>query len=238
MSEKLLEPQIFTLLLIVAIPVGLLIVGLGIGLGYGLRDRVSGVSLSRSGGLQIRTNDVVMWSKLKNAVDQIDSSTRKSIRKATTGMMILAPDEYEMSAEVMLVNSAANSPLVYAAYENHHTRELATDGIDAYITDKANDITEAVRVWKKHFPKLTDKACLDHACRWIKKILIPNLRRACHAKLVCYESMYDRDDVGKFVKMEIVRCVKKNQGYVKRIDELFARPDIANQSNIIYPEVP
>jgi hypothetical protein len=235
MTETLLEPQIFTLLLVVSIPLGLLVVGLGIGLGYGLRDRVSGVSLSRAGGLQIRTNDVVMWSKLKNAVEQIDASTRKTIRKATTGLMILSPDKYTMSAEVMLVNRAANSPLVYAAYENHHTRELAADGIDAYIADKANDITEAVRIWKKHFPELTDEACYDHACLWIQKILIPNLRRACHAKLAYYESMDDREDVGKIVKMEILRCVKKNMGYVKRIDELAARPDIKNFSSIINP---
>jgi hypothetical protein len=236
--EKLLEPQIITLCLTVAIPLGLLMVGLGIGLGYGLRDRVSGVSLSRSGGLQIRTNDVVMWSKLKNKVEQIDTSTRKSIRKATTGMMIIAPDKYEMSAEVMLVNRAANSPLVYAAYENHHTRELAADGIDAYITDKANDIEEAVRIWKKHFPELTDEACHDHACLWIRKILIPNLRRACHAKLTYYESMYDRDDVGKIVKMEITRCIKKNREYVKRIDELATRSGIKHLSTIIFNPTP
>ena len=237
MTEKLLEPQIFTLILIVAIPLGLLIVGLGIGLGYGLRGRVSGVSLSRSGGLQICTNDVVMWNKLKNKVERIDASIRKLIRKATTGLMILDPGKNEMTAEVMLVNCAANSSLVYAAYENHHTRELAADGIDAYISDKANDITEVVRIWKKHFPELTDEACHDHACHWIKKVLIPNLRRACHAKLVHYESMYDRDDVGKVVKMEILRCVKKNKGYVQRIDELAARLDIKDQSTIFYQEI-
>jgi hypothetical protein len=152
--------------------------------------------------------------------------------------MILCPDKYEMSAEVMLVNRVANSPLVYAAYENHHTRELAaTDGIDAYISDKANDIEEAVRIWKKHFPELTDEACHDHACLWIRKILIPNLRRACNAKLVYYKSMYDRDDVGKIVKMEIARCIKKNKGYIKRINELAARPDIEHLSTIIFNPV-
>jgi len=120
----------------------------------------------------------------------------------------------------------------------HYTRELAADGIDAYIADKANDITEAVRIWKKHFSELTDDACYDHACLWIKKILIPNLRRACHAKLAYYESMYDRDDVGKIVKMEIARCVKKNKGYVKRIAKLAACPDIKDQSAIIFNPIP
>jgi hypothetical protein len=74
--------------------------------------------------VEIHTNDVSVWSKIVDKIERIDASTCKSIRKATTGLMIIDPDPYNLSAEAMLVIREANQPLVYAAYENHHTRAL------------------------------------------------------------------------------------------------------------------
>ena len=169
------ETKLIVLLLAV-IALGLLCV-----LAYFLRDRITGVTISRT-GLQMHTNDVSVWSKIVDKIERIDASTCKSIRKATTRLMIIDPEKYGMSAEVMLMIREANMPLVYAAYENHHTREIAADGGEMYLADKAHDISEAVQMGRKHFPELTDEVAADHARRWVKKILAPNLRKACLEK--------------------------------------------------------
>ena len=187
-----------------------------------LRHKITFVSWTRADGLQIRTNDVVMWSKLKNKTDQIDTDTKKSNRKGTTAMMILDPDKYDMSAESMLVIRDVNQPLVYASYENHHTRELLADGVDAYINDKLSDVLEVTRFWQKHFPELTDRKAEGYTSLWVKKILIPNLRRSCNAKIAFYKTMAKRDDVGKTLKDEIKRCIAKNEEYLDCIKELDA----------------
>ena len=146
-----------------------------------LRDKISGVLVSHT-GVEIRTNDVPVWSKIEDKIERIDSNTCKSIRKATACLMIIDPEKHEMSAEAMLAIREANQPLIYAAYENHHTRELDADA-DVYLSDKAQDISAAVRIWKKHFPELTDDMSDAFACHWLKKILLPNLRRACVEKV-------------------------------------------------------
>jgi hypothetical protein len=228
--KELLEPHVIISL---AVIVGSLSV-VAIVLIIVLRDKISAVSLSRK-GLQIQTNDVVTLVKSFRKADQIDISTRKSIRKATMGLMILDPEKYGMTAEVMLVNREANLSLIYSAYENHHTRELSSEGADVYIANKANDISETIRVLKKYFPKLTDEMAHNHACLWIKKILIPNVRKACYEKLEYYKAMCERDNVIKILKDELARCIRKNERYIAEIDELAARPDIKDRTSIVQP---
>jgi hypothetical protein len=48
---------------------------------------------------------------------------------------------------ILLLNEKANQPLIHAAYENHHTRELdgkdeeaAIQAVNAYIEDKAEQV--------------------------------------------------------------------------------------------------
>jgi hypothetical protein len=187
-----------------------------------LRDRISGIFLSRT-GLQIHTTDVMGWCKTIIKIDYIDTTTRKSIRKATMRLMILDPEKYGTTVEVMLVNREANLSLIYAAYENHHTRELSAEGADVYMASKANDISEAVWVWKRQFPELTDELSEKYACHWIRKILIPNIRKACYDKLAYYESVHERKNINKILKDEIARCINKNLKYIADIDALAAR---------------
>jgi hypothetical protein len=198
-----------------------------------LRDKISGVFVSRS-GVEIRTNDVPVWNKIEDKIERIDSNTCKSIRKATTGLMILDPEKYEMSTEAMLINEKANQPLIYAAYENHHTRELDSDA-DAYLADKAQDISLAVRIGKKYFPELTEEKSNAFACYWFKKVLLPNLRRACTEKVAYYISQIERSDVSNTIKNMLIVRRKKNEKYIQCIDEIATRLDIAEKSSIFYP---
>ena len=198
-----------------------------------LRDKISGVFVSRA-GVEIRTSDIPDWSKIAAATDLIDENNCKSIRKATARLMILDPKEHGTTAETMLAIREANLPLIYAAFENHHTRELKTDA-DAYLDDKAQDIAEAVRIFRTHFPELSDATSNAFACHWLKKILLPNLRRACGEKIAYYTSQLRRSDISKTVKEMLTECHIKNLDYIECIDQLAMRPDIGEKSSIFAP---
>ena len=197
-----------------------------------LRDKISNVHVSRA-GFEIHTNDLPVWNKVVDQIERIDSNTCKSIRKATAGLMILDPEKYGMSADAMLAIREANQPLIYAAYENHHTRELDSDA-DAYLADKANDISVAVRMLKTHFPELSEEKSDAFASYWFKKVLLPNLRRACAEKVAYYISQIGRHDVSSTVKEILTGCRDKNKRYIQCIDQQTARSDIAAKSSIFY----
>jgi len=224
--RELLEPHIIISFAVIAASIS----AVGITLIIVLRDKISGVHVSRA-GLEIRTNDVPAWSKIVDKIERIDADTAKSIRKATARLMVIDPEKYGMSPESMLVIREANQPLIYAAYENHHTRELKANA-DVYLADKAHDVLDAVRIWRKHFPGLTDEKCDAFACHWLKKILLPNLRRACDIKVIYYNSQLKRSNISKTVKEILIGCRDKNLDYIQIIDQLATRPDIGEKSSI------
>jgi len=221
-------------ILLTCIFTGCFAVSFGYGLAVGLRNRVSEMSLSRS-GVQIHTNDVQVWSSIGDRIRDIDMTTCKSIRKGTERLMILNPDQYGVSAEVMLVNRDATQPLTSAAYENHHTRELADGGSDVYIAHKAHDIFIEVRIWQKQFPVLTEERANGFACLWVKKILVPNLRKACVEKVAFYKEQIARKDVSNTIKESLTQCWEKNERYIQCIDKLSELSDIQNKSSIFNP---
>ena len=222
------------IILMVCTFTGCFAMSFGYGLAIGLRNRISEMSLSRS-GVQIHTNDVQVWSSIGDRIRDIDLNTCKSIRKGTERLMILNPEKHGVSAEVMLVNRDATQPLISAAYENHHTRELTDGSSDVYIAHKAHDIFVAVRIWKKLFPELTDELAYCFACHWIKKVLVPNLRSACVEKVEFYKQQIARKDISKTITDILTQCLEKNERYIRRIDELSELSDINNKSTIFNP---
>ena len=164
-------------------------------------------------------------------IERIDANTGKTVRKATARLAIIDPKKCSMSPEAMLVIRDANQPLIYAAYENYHTREIKSDA-DAYLADKAEDISEAVQSLRQHFSELTDERCDAFACHWLKKILIPTLRRACGMKVAYYASQIERNDISKTVKEILIGCRDKNLNYIQCIDQLAMRQDIGEKSSI------
>ena len=230
--KEFLEPHVIISIAVIVSSVSMVAITLIIV----LRDKISGVHVSRT-GVEIRTNDVPAWSKIVDRIEQIDSSTCKTIRKATARLMILDPARYGTSPESMLVIREANQPLIYAAYENHHTRELESNA-EMYLTDKAQDIAEAVQVWKKQFPELTSETCEAFACHWLKKILLPNLRKACGEKIAYYNSQLEQHNVSCTVQTILTGCWHKNQNYIKSIDRLAMCPEIAGKSSIFLRQQP
>ena len=198
-----------------------------------LRDKISGIHVSRS-GVEIRTNDTMVWSKIVDKIERIDANVSNSIRKATTRLMILDPEKHGMSAEVMLAIEKANLPLIYAAYENHHARKLEANA-DVYLLDKSYDIFEAVQIWQKHFPELTSERTKAFAYHWLKTILLPALRQACVEKVTFYTTQIERRGVSNSVKEMLSECRDKNLRYIKCIDELEACPNVGEKSAIFAP---
>jgi hypothetical protein len=139
-----------------------------------------------------------------------------------------------MTADVMLVIREANMPLIYAAYENHHTREIIVDGGAVYQADKVHDIAESVKVWQKHFPELTDEVIRNHVQRWITKILVPILRKACLEKMEYYDWQLENNSISTNLKEIIAGCLKKNRKYVECFDKLTA--DVIGNTSILYKE--
>jgi len=196
-----------------------------------LRDKISGVHVSRS-GVEVRTNDIPVWSQVVDKIEQIDSDTRKTVRKGTTRLTILDVDSLETSADAMVVNRDAVFQLICATYDNHHTREIAVDGGNIYLTCKTHDVFTAVRMGRKLFPELTYKCAETFVDHWFKKILLPALLRACREKIAYYTSMIEGDEVSKSIKLILERCRQKNLDYIKLFDKLSRRSDLDEKSSI------
>jgi hypothetical protein len=211
---------------------GALLVGMLI---YVLRDRITGITISRT-GLQMHLNDVVVWRQIEDTIDQIDSSTCRSVRKATTGLMIIDPGKYSMPAEVMLGIWEANMPLIWAGYENHCTRLIFADGGEMYIAEKNYDIQEVARRWQKRFPELTDEVIANHVRRWVKKVLVPNLRKACLEKVTYYKQQIAQHNISKTIKEDLTRCLHKNVNYIECFDKLISGLGSDGRTNILYKE--
>jgi len=192
---------------------------------------VSFIEFTRTGA-RIQMNNIPVTFEIIGREKRIDSSASKSMRKLTTGLTILDPEEYGMCAEIMLVNREAKLPLLYAVYENHHTEELAPkDGIESYIADKVHDVSAALRICRQKYPQLTCDLIEGYVYRWIKKVVVPNLRRACFDRIAYYQQLLDRNDVSQPLKEMIAARQAEHRDYIGRIEELSARSGVRIQES-------
>ena len=220
--------------------VGLGVLGAVIGAGAtilsGLNNRITYLQAGRN-GVTVYTNSDTVNLEISGTLKDIDAETSEFIRKGTTaGKMLLDPVKYGITAETMLVNYKAMLLLVYAAYENHHTRNLVENGTDLYITEKTNDIVESIQIWQDKFPVLQYEFVEGYVCHWIKKILIPNVMPACNKKIIFYKKLLARTNVSETLKTEIKAWLAKNEDYVAALKELLKCSLIQKKSSIFYKE--
>ena len=173
-----------------------------------------------------------MWSGIVGELHDKDLETSKSIRKGTTGLKILDLETYGISAETLIVNRKAIEPLICAAYENHHTREITNDNGHVYLANKANEIFESIKVYQKQFPVLTEKMADSFANYWVQCVLISNLRKSCNDKIELYKKYISRKDVGKTIKDILYGLLKKNEDYIVIINDLSNLSDIKAKTGI------
>jgi len=206
--------------------------GFGTALVLGLRHKVTDIFLSRA-GLRIHTNSDDVAFEVGGKNERIDSTTRKSIRKGTDRLSLLDHNQYGTNVEIMFINLVARQPLQNAAHENHHTRDLDSNGVEGYIAEKTSEILESICIWKEKFSVLTNELVEGYVCLWIKNALIPPLRKACLEKIDFYKSLLARNNVSESVKEKIKTWLSKNERYVQHIEELAECSAIKNKSNII-----
>jgi len=196
-----------------------------------LRDKITGILVSRA-GVEVRTNDVAVWCGFTDEIKHIDSTTQNSIARATTGLEIIAPESYDMSDSALLMNYAANQPLLCATYANDHTRKIAADGGHAYLADKTNDVAKALKPHKNKFPGLDHDRAEAHVCQWFKKIVIPHVRRACLEKIEMYKKLMNDSKVNRSLKEIFADRLQRNIQYINRINALDGREDIERKSAV------
>jgi hypothetical protein len=209
----------------------------------GLRNKITDLVLSRS-GLHVHTNSGKVVFDVMSKCEQYDSEARKNIRKATTRLALLPQGDCKTISgnSILLLNEKANQPLIHAAYENHHTRELdgkdeaaAVSAVNAYIEDKAEDIRELIQPMREQFPALTDEDINEHVRRWTVKAVMPNTRKACQDKLAYYHKLYKSSDVIDSLKTEVKEWIDKNERYLEnfeRLPELFGLDESCKSSII------
>ena len=119
---------------------------------------------------------------------------------------------------------------------NESSQVSVTDS-DVYIAHKTHEVFGAVRMWQKQFSELSEERAHCFACLWVKKVLIPHLRRACVEKVEFYKQQIARKDISKTITDILLQCLEKNERYIRRIDELSEHSDIKNKSSIFTPTV-
>jgi hypothetical protein len=227
---ELLHQYFIPILVVSGMLIGVLILALVLV----LRHKITDVQVSRE-GFHLYTNSGGVVFEVMSNCESYDSAARKAIRKATSRLTLLPPEKYGLSAEVMLINEKANQPLIDAAYENHHTRELDAEGSEGYLADKVQDIAENIRDWRKQFPDLTDDMIDSYVRRWAVKIVAPHTRKACREKLAFYHKLYENDDIVESLKKQVKEWIIKNERYVVNFDQLPERLGISSKSCLIPP---
>jgi hypothetical protein len=132
--------------------------GLGTAWLFGLNGKISDIVVSRS-GFRLHTNSGMVVYEVMGKIEQIDSDTKKAMRQSTEMLTILPPEKYGTSTDVMMINMQANMPLFYAAYENHHTRDIQTRGADRYCIEKVYEILSTIRFYVPKYPDLRQSLC-------------------------------------------------------------------------------
>ena len=202
---------------------------------YCLQERISRISVSRN-SFELHTNDtndLLVWSGIVGELHDKDLETSKSIRKGTTGLKILDLEKYGVSAETLIVNRKAIEPLICAAYENHHTREITNDNGHVYLENKSNEIFDSIKVYQNQFPGvLTEERADSFANYWVQCVLVANLRKACNDKIELYKKYIARKDVSKTIKDILSGLLKKNEYYIVLINDLANISDIKAKTGI------
>jgi hypothetical protein len=145
---------------------------------------------------------------------------------------IIDPESHGMSDSALLMNYAANQPLLCATYANDHTRKIAADGGHAYLADKTNDVAKALKPHKNKFPGLDHDRAEAFVFQWFKRIVIPHVRKACLEKIELYKKLMDDCKVNRSLKEIFADRLQRNIRYIDRINTLDGREDIERKSSI------
>jgi hypothetical protein len=196
-----------------------------------LRHSLTELTVTR-GSIKLLANNNTIQFEVGGTLEHIDADTRKKIRKETTQLELLDTEKYGTNATVEMINLISLQPLIHAASENHHCRELTAEGALGYIKEKTDEVWSKIQHYPDDTLNINYKNVHAFVCYWIKNIVIPRVRESVSKKLEYYESLLLRDDIGNIVKKHINLWIAKNNKYQENIDELSFHTDINEQSTI------
>lgn len=231
MKELLMIPGMMMFLTTCAVTLGVVAIAFFVI----FRDKITSVLVSRT-SIEVRTNDVAVWCGFTDEIKIIDSTTQNSIARATTDLEIIDPESYNMSDSALLINYAANQPLLCATYANDYTRKISADKGNAYLADKTNDVAKALKPFKNKFSCLDYDRFEAHVCQWFKKIVIPQVLKACLEKIEMYKRLIEDKKINRSLKEIFEDRLQRNIKYVERINAFDGREDIEKKSSIFKKE--
>ena len=161
-------------------------------------------------------------------IDKIDRQAKYTLRNATLSLPIDGINDVKQSEFVRL---RMLLPLLFATYENHHTRELSERSISEYIENKINQIMNCIGPTRNLDKRVVESLVI----KWTRK-MAGAVASACREKMQIYKKYMVGADVE--TKAVLQNLIDKNELYIIRADELNTYSAIENEammSGVIHP---
>jgi len=185
-----------------------------------LRGRITGVSISRSGGFQLMTGDADLILDLHSQLDPIDQCCQNQIAEHSD-MLELIPVTRNSTIHTVFINQLANETLRLSAYANHHTRELELD-YHSFCERKLSRIQAKLNrhLWLLKGDKPTNEKIIQFLERWLSHVVLPPVMEACQKKVNYYKSLLMRKNISEHLRINIASWKSKNEKYIKTLTSL------------------
>jgi len=197
------------LIMTVAVSLVVVICVAGCVIAYGLWRGME-VNLTKGGlSFSSKTPSAFMHN-VGEHIDKIDRQAKHSLKNATLDLPIPGI-EHSKNSEIVRLKMLL--PLLFAVYENHHTRELAERNAPEYVATKVNQILRYVG--SPAACSIQDAETLVY--QWVKKVAI-TVVNTCKEKIQVYKSYMRGAD--QDTKDVLEYLVKKNEDYIIKAEEL------------------
>jgi len=165
------------------------------------------------GGIRFVTRGVSsQLHEINEIVWHIDREARRKIRDHTSCLDLSIPVT-DLKLEDNIKMRAA-FPLLLAASDNHHTREVSQSSIVAYHADKVVQVKKHLGIYREY---VSDDVIERYVAEWLCGV-VHATTTACLAKIDVYSRrMNDAEDE---VKGILHNLIEKNQQYIKDMQQV------------------
>jgi len=188
---------------------------------WALRDRITGISVSRQDGFRLITGDADLILDLHGKLDPIDHYCMTQIAEHTE-LMELLPVTKQSTLRTAFINQLANETLRVSAYANHHARELQSDYI-AYCEKRLIRIHSRIHrfLWLLKGEKPDAEIIARYLERWLLLVVMPPVLDACKKKVAYYDSLLMlRKNISVSLQHSIQGWRDKNSKYIETLTAL------------------
>ena len=186
-----------------------------------LRKRITGVSISRSGGFQLTTGDADLILDLHNRLEPIDHACRMQIAEHTDALELVEVTK-KSTLQTIFINQLACEILKMSAYANHHARELQLDH-RTYCEKRLNRIHVKLSRYSlllAEGARPCTEAIAAYIERWLLTVVLPPVLEACRRKVSYYNSLLLRKDISEHLRAGVKEWRQKNEVYIRVLTDL------------------